>query len=62
MSTKQDDIEAAMGALYGALLIAFREAKENGLRWYACEDIAEVANAEVFLDVGLEAKAKTIPF
>jgi hypothetical protein len=30
MSTEQDDAETAMGALYGELLRAFREAKENG--------------------------------
>jgi hypothetical protein len=33
MSTEQDDIKTAMGALYGELLIAFRGAKENGLTW-----------------------------
>jgi hypothetical protein len=53
MSTKQDDAETAMGALYGELLIAFREAKENGLTWYNCEAIAEGATAEVFPEVGL---------
>jgi hypothetical protein len=50
MSTEQDDTETAMGTLYGELLIAFREAKENGIRWYNCEDIAERATAEVFPD------------
>jgi hypothetical protein len=66
MSTERDDAETAMGALYGELLIAFREAKENGLTWYACEDIAEVATAEVFRDADSEDEhkvtLKALPF
>jgi hypothetical protein len=34
--------------LYEKLLIAFREAKENGLQWHDCEAAAEGSNAEVF--------------
>jgi hypothetical protein len=61
MSTELDDIETAMGALYGELLIAFREAKENGLTWHDCEAVAENANGEVFY-VEAETKVRTIPF
>jgi hypothetical protein len=66
MSTERDDTEAAMGTLYGELLIAFREAKENGLTWYNCEAVAETANAEVFPDTDIEAERraalKAVPF
>jgi hypothetical protein len=56
----------AKAALYGKILIAFREAKKYGFTWYNCEAAAESAKAKVFPDVDIEAerkaKVKTIPF
>ena len=62
MSNKEDDIDAAMGTLYGELLAAFREAKANDLRWYTCEDLIETALAEVFPGIKAKHKYADIPF
>jgi hypothetical protein len=48
--------------LYEKLLIAFREAKENGLQWLDCVAVAEGANSEVFpTDFDIEAERKATP-
>jgi hypothetical protein len=61
MSTEQYNFKTAMEMLHEKLLIAFREAKENGLQWLDCEAAAEIANAEVFPDADIEAERKAVP-
>ena len=61
MSTEQYNFKTAMEMLHEKLLIAFREAKENGLQWLDCEAVAYQALNEAFPDVDID-KAKTIPF
>ena len=47
--------------LYETLLIAFREAKENGLQILTGEAIANEALNEVFTDDDIEAEGKAAP-
>jgi hypothetical protein len=59
MSTEQDDSKTVSEwMLYEKLLIAFREAKENGLQRNDCEATVERANAEAFPDADIEAERK----
>jgi hypothetical protein len=59
MSTVQEDTETAVEAvLHVNLFIAFREAKENGLQWHACEASAYEALNKAFPDVDIEAEWK----
>jgi hypothetical protein len=58
MSTEQYNFKTAMEMLHEKLLIAFHEARENGLQWLDCEATAESANAEVFPDADIEAERK----
>jgi hypothetical protein len=62
MSTEQDDARTVSEwKLYEKLLIAFREAKENGLQRHDCEAVAAEANGKVFPDADIESERKAAP-
>ena len=59
--SEDDANSVSESKLYEKLLIAFREAKENGLQILTGEAIANEALNEVFTDDDIEAEGKAAP-